>query len=359
MKRHGHLWERVCDLDNLWVAYRNARKGKVRYRQISEFDPVADQFIPKLRDVLVAGEFRTSPYKVFSLVERGKPRTIHALPFYPDRIVHHAITQVCAPIWERSLIRNTFAALPGRGIHDGVRRVARITLHSESLYVLKLDVKQFYPSVDHAVLKGLIRRQLKDAKLLTVLDEIIDSGPGLPIGNYLSQYFGNIFLSPVDHRVTSGLGFKHYFRYCDDIVVLHADKKKLQWLKGVIADELAKLRLELKSNWQVFPLAARGLDFIGYRFWPSHILVRKKTIVRLRRRLKTKRPTLNEAARVNHAARSFKGWLRYADTVKLQRVVVQPALGKVDAYVCRFRTSQAIDHNLPRRLPRTRRTAAG
>ena len=114
MKRHGHLFEKVCELDNLWVAYRNARRGKASYRQIKEFDPVAEQRIPQLRQLLLAGKYRTSPYKVFSLIERGKRRTIHALPFYPDRIVHHAITQICAPFWERSLIRNTFAALPGR-----------------------------------------------------------------------------------------------------------------------------------------------------------------------------------------------------------------------------------------------------
>jgi len=358
MKRHGHLWERVCDLDNLWVAYRNARKGKVRYRQISEFDPVADQFIPRLRDVLVAGEFRTSPYKVFSLVERGKPRTIHALPFYPDRIVHHAITQVCAPIWERSLIRNTFAALPGRGIHDGVRRVARVVLHSQGLYALKLDVKQFYPSVDHSILKQLIRRQIKDPRLLTALDEIIDSGPGLPIGNYLSQYFGNIFLSPIDHCVTSRMGFRYYFRYCDDIVVLHQEKRKLHCLKKAIEEELGHLLLEVKSNWQVFPIAARGLDFIGYRFWPTHTLVRKSTILRLKRRLKVRRPTLSEMARINHAARSISGWLKHADTAKLKRVVVQPALGEVHAYVGRFRFGQAIHHHIPRRLSRSRCAAA-
>jgi hypothetical protein len=359
MKRYGYLWEKVCELDNLLVAYQNARRGKAGYRQIKEFDPVAEAKIPELRELLLSGQFKTSEYKVFQLIERGKLRTIHALPFYPDRIVHHAITQVCAPIWERSLIRNTFAALPGRGIHDGVRRVARVTLDSEGLYVLKMDVKQFYPSVDHGILKRLIRRQIKDRTLLQVLDEIIDSGPGLPIGNYLSQYFGNLFLSPVDHRVTSGLGFRHYFRYCDDIVVMHHEKKRLHALKTEIEAELFALRLEVKGNWQVFPLASRGLDFIGYRFWPSHILVRKKTVLRLKRRLRIKRPTLNEALRVNHAARSFAGWLRYADTVRLWRTVIQPALGEVNAYASRFRASQAIHHHLLRGVSRTSCTAAG
>jgi hypothetical protein len=236
--------------------------------------------------------------------------------------------------------------------------MARVALKSEGLYVLKMDVKQFYPSVDHDILKQLIRRQIKDATLLGVLDEVIDSGPGLPIGNYLSQYFGNLYLSPVDHRVTSRLGFRHYFRYCDDIVVLHHQKKRLHVLKTEIEAELMALRLEVKKNWQVFPLANRGLDFIGYRFWPSHILVRKNTVLRLKMRLRMRRPTLNEALRVNHSARSFAGWLRYADTVRLRRVVIQPALGEVNAYVSRFRASQAIHHHLLRGVSRTSCTAA-
>jgi len=352
MKRYGHLFERVCELDNLWVAYRNARRGKVRYRQISDFDPVAEQRIPELRRLLLDGKYKTSPYKVFSLVERGKLRTIHALPFYPDRIVHHAITQICSPFWEKSLIRNTFAALPGRGIHDAVRRVTAATLGSEGLYVLKMDVKQFYPSVDHEILKAIIRKQIKDQALLRMMDEIIDSGPGLPIGNYLSQYFGNLVLSPVDHHVTARLGFGGYYRYCDDIIVLHPSKKSLHALRAQVADQLALLKLQLKGSWQVFPLAARGLDFVGYRFWPTHVLVRKKTVLRLKRRLKVKRPTLNEELRVQHAARSFAGWLRYADTVKLQRTVVLPALGHVDQYARRFRARQAIGSALPGRVQR-------
>ena len=359
MKRYGHLFEKVCELDNLWVAYRNARRGKVRYRQISDFDPVAEQRIPELRRMLLDGEYKTSPYKVFSLVERGKLRTIHALPFYPDRIVHHAITQICSPFWEKSLIRNTFAALPGRGIHDAVRRVTAATLGSEGLYVLKMDVKQFYPSVDHEILKAIIRKQIKDKVLLRMMDEIIDSGPGLPIGNYLSQYFGNIVLSPVDHLVTARLGFGSYYRYCDDIIVLHHSKKALHVLRAQVADELALLKLQLKGSWQVFPLAARGLDFVGYRFWPTHVLVRKKTVLRLRRRLRVKRPTLNEELRVQHAAKSFAGWLRYADTVKLRRTVVLPALGHVKQYIHRFRTRQAIGSALPKRLQRSCCAEAG
>jgi RNA-directed DNA polymerase len=341
MKRYGHLWEHVIHIDNLWVAYQNARRGKSRYKQIKEFDPLAEQLIPELQAMLIAGDYRTSEYKVFEMFERGKMRTIHALPFYPDRIVHHAITQVVSPIWERSLIRNTFAAIPGRGIHDAVRRVKAKILGSSKLFALKVDVKQFYPSVNHGVLKQLLARQIKDRQLLDALNEIVDSGPGLPIGNYLSQYFGNIYLSPIDHAVTAGLGYKNYFRYCDDMVILHHDKKCLHDLRRIMQELLAGLGLVMKENWQVFPIDQRGLDFVGYRFWPTHTLVRKKTILRLKRRLHTKRPTLNEALRVQHAAKSFSGWLRYADTIKLYKRVVSPALSNVNTYARRFRAHQA------------------
>ena len=162
--------------------------------------------------------------------------------------------------------------------------------------------------------------QIKDRQLLDALNEIVDSGPGLPIGNYLSQYFGNIYLSPIDHAVTAGLGYKNYFRYCDDMVILHHDKKCLHDLRRIMQELLAGLGLVMKENWQVFPIDQRGLDFVGYRFWPTHTLVRNPTILRLKLALHTKRPTLNEFPDFySTRIKSFSGWLRYGDTIKLYK----------------------------------------
>lgn len=337
MKRHGHLYEKVCDWDNIWVAYQMARRGKTKYRQVQEFDPVAEIGLRQLQGVLQAGAFRNGPYRVFNMTERGKARTIYALPFYPDRILHHAIVQVLAPIWIPSLIRDTYASIPGRGIHDAVGRVEASVAGRADLYVLKCDVRQFYPSVQHGVIKRVLRRQIKDTRLLALLDEIIDSAPGIPIGNYLSQYFGNLVLSPLDHHIKQQLGIRHYFRYCDDLVLLHPSRRYLHECRRRIAQFLVGYELELKDNWHVFPLQARGLDFVGYRFWPTHTVVRRRNIQRLKWRLQVRRMCLHEAQRTLHCTGSFRGWLRYAQTTRLRRLHVLPARARALVYLRQLR----------------------
>lgn len=116
------------------------------------------------------------------------------------------------------------------------------------------------------MLKSILRRKLKDKRLLRLLDEIIDSADGVPIGNYLSQYFANLYLTYFDHWIKEQKRVKHYFRYADDIVILASDKSYLHSLMGEIRAYLGDLKLEVKGNWQVFPVAARGIDFVGYVF---------------------------------------------------------------------------------------------
>jgi hypothetical protein len=343
MKRHGHLYEKVWDWDNLWVAYQMARRGKTKYRQVREFDPVAEIGLRQLQQTLQDESFRNGTYRIFRMTERGKERTIYALPFFPDRILHHAIVQVLAPIWVPSLIRDTYASIPGRGIHDAVGRVEGAVAGRPDLYVLKCDIRQFYPSVRHHVVKRVLRRQLKDPQLLSLLDEIIDSAPGIPIGNYLSQYFGNLVLSPLDHHIKQQLRIEHYFRYCDDLVLLHPSRRYLHECRRRIAEFLVDYELELKGNWQVFPLATRGLDFVGYRFWPTHTTVRARNVQRLRWRLQVRRMALNEAVRTLHCTGSFKGWLRYAQTKNLTRRLVLPARARAEAYLRRLSRKLLIE----------------
>ena len=156
-----------------------------------------------IHDMLKNLTFKNSPYQVFlKKTESGKIREIYKLPYFPDRIIHHCIMQIMEPIWFPTLIRDTYSSIKGRGIHDGVNRVKK-ALRDETgtRYCFKMDIKKFYPSVDHNVLKRVIRKKIKDRDLLWLLDEIIDSTKGLPIGNYLSQYFGNLYLSELYHWV--------------------------------------------------------------------------------------------------------------------------------------------------------------
>lgn len=152
---------------------------------------------------------------------------------------------------------------------------------------MKLDVRKFYPSIDHDILYEILQKKIKDKKLLALLKEIIYSADGVPIGNYLSQFFANLYLAYFDHWVKEELKCKFYFRYTDDIVVLNDNK---EFLRTVLLSMKLYLRnvlkLELKQNYQIFPVNSRGIDFVGYRFFHTHVLLRKSIKVRLFRLIK-------------------------------------------------------------------------
>ena len=179
-------------------------------------------------------------------------------------------------------------------------------------YCLKLDIQKFYPSVNHAVLKQLLRKKFKDQNLLWLLDGIIDSATGLPIGNYLSQYLANFYLSYFDHWIKEQKQVKHYFRYADDLVFLHGSKKYLHQLLADIKQYLwQNLALKVKDNYQIFPVAARGIDFVGYKFYHTHTLLRKSIKKRF------------AGMAVNNPNKksfvSYNGWATHANCKHLQK----------------------------------------
>jgi RNA-directed DNA polymerase len=310
MKRIGNLYPEFRSEQNIRLAIMNARKGKKHYREVKKIDANLDYFVLDLKKMLENREFKTSNYEIFTRKSGGKVREIFKLPYYPDRIVHHCIIQVIQQTWMDLLIRDTFSTIPGRGIHDGVNRIKAAMKDKEGTkYCLKLDIKKYYPNINHAILKRLIRRKIKDKDFLNLLDEIIDSAPGVPIGNYVSQWFGNLYLAYFDHWVKEELKCKYYYRYCDDLVILGDNKndlrEKLKAIKTYLRDNL---ELEVKLNYQVFPVDSRGLDFLGYRFFHGYTLVRKRIVKAMKKKL-------------NHpkSMASYWGWLKHADAFRLTK----------------------------------------
>lgn len=316
MKRFNNLYETIFSLDNLRLADKNARKGKSHQYGVRFFDRNKEQNLLLLQQMLIDKSFETSKYHTFTIHDSGKEREIYRLPYFPDRIVHHAIMQVVQPIWLSTFTTDTYSCIEGRGIHQAVKKL-KTTLKntSETKYCLKLDIKKYYPSVNHDILKQIIRKKIKDADLLTLLDKIIDSAPGLPIGNYLSQYFANLYLAYLDHYCKENLHVKYYFRYADDIVILHHDKEHLHSLLKKIDTYLSeKLNLVVKSNYQVFPVDIRGIDFLGYVFRHTHILLRKGIKQRFARMMK-KHADNPEKKAASYA--SYKGWAEHCNSRNL------------------------------------------
>lgn len=323
MKRVGHVFDKIVSVDNLRRADIIARKGKLRTYGVREHDKKCEEHIQSLHEMLVNGTFKTSPYFVFKIYE-PKERIIYRLPYYPDRIVHHAIMNILEPIWVGMFTTDTYSCIKKRGIHGCAKAVKR-ALHNDpdgTTYCLKLDIRKFYPSVDHEILKQVIRRKIKDVKLLHLLDEIIDSvDAGIPIGNYLSQYFANVYLTYFDHWLKETLHIKHYFRYADDIVILSSSKEQLRTWFAQIRDYLwNNLKLSVKDNWQVFPVDARGIDYVGYVFRHKYTRLRKNIKKNLcHRAAKIRKLDLLYIPRTKMKRwfASWWGWCKYCDSKHL------------------------------------------
>jgi RNA-directed DNA polymerase len=276
MKRIANLYPLICSIENLRVADEKASKGKSWQRGVREHARNRDENLLALHRMLVDKTYVTSPYKIFKVYE-PKERDVYRLPFFPDRIVHHAVMNILEPIFLKVFTGDSYSCIKGKGIHAAVRGVkAALRDRPGTTYCLKLDIKKFYPNVDHDILKALLRRKFKDPDLLSLFDGVIDSADGLPIGNYLSQYFANFYLTYFDHWIKEVKGVKYYFRYCDDLVFLGSDKSALHELLAAIRWYLEdNLSLSVKENYQLFPVEARGIDFVGYKFFHTHTLLRK------------------------------------------------------------------------------------
>lgn len=343
MKRISGLFERIISIDNLRLADQKARQGKAHTYGVQLHDRNREANIAALHDKLEAGTFKTSEYNTF-LIHEPKERVIYRLPYYPDRIVHHAIMNVMEPIWVGIFTANTYSCIKGRGIQAAADKVKQAIKSDPDgcAYCLKIDIRKFYPSVDHEILKVIVRRKIKDTRLLALLDGIIDSTDGLPIGNYLSQYLANLILAYFDHWLKEGKRVKHYFRYADDIVIFHSDKAFLRTLLADIEAYIShRLKLQVKDNKQIFPVATshrdkagRGVDFLGYVFFLRETRLRKSIKQNLARRIANIRhrkhqPT--EKAFLQEIA-SWWGWCKHSDSRKL---II--SLNKVSPYEIQFR----------------------
>lgn len=308
--------------ENLLLAFVRAKRGKSWQSAIKRVEQDLDGNLERLRESLVNKTFTTSLYRLKTIYE-PKKRTIYRLPFYPDRIVQHALMNVVEPLWEALFIADSYACRRGKGLHAGSRRTMEFVRRYK--YCLKGDISQFYPSLDHDILFAIIQRKIKCRDALWLLEDIIYSLPGgknVPIGNYTSQWFGNLYLNELDQFLKHDLEIKAYVRYCDDFCLFHDDKeflwKALERLTAFLQDCL-RLRLSKKD---LFPVS-RGVDFLGYRHFPKYLLLRKSTSKRVKARIK-QLPGLLAKGKISFeqfrsSLASTLGWLKWANAHNFRR----------------------------------------
>lgn len=284
MKRYKHLWDEFISMENLELAAKKAVKSKKSKWTTRVFEKNKTEYLKKLQQMLINGEFNTSPYRVRKIYE-PKERLIYILPLYPDHIVHHALINILGPIWQASFIRDSYACIPDKGLHKASHAVMRFIRRNK--YVLQCDVRKFYPSINHQVIFDVIKKKIADSRLLAVLHNIIWSCGGetnLPIGNLTSQWMGNVYLNELDHFVKEQLHCRDYIRYCDDFCLFANDKKILHEYEKKIGRFLQeKLKLQFSKS-AVYP-TKRGIAFIGYRHFRKFILLRKYGAAKMRRHI--------------------------------------------------------------------------
>ena len=304
MKKYDNLYDEICAFRNLLLASKKAKKGKRNILYVQKFEIELEKELHQLKKELTEKTYKPGKYKEFYIYE-PKKRMISAAP-YRDRIVHHALCNIIEPIYEKSFIQDSYANRKRKGTHAALNRFNEFA--QENVYVLKCDIKKYFPSIDHEILKQVVREKIECKGTLELIDKIIDnSNPqeqiityfynddlftpherkkGIPIGNLTSQFLANVFLDKLDNFIESKLGINKYIRYVDDFVIFGNNKQELMSCLIKIEAYLDELRLILNKNKTKIYSIKKGAKFLGFKMFSNFRLVQRSNIIRAKSRFK-------------------------------------------------------------------------
>ena len=330
MKRVGYIYEKICSIDNIKRAILKASECKRSRPNVKKILDDMDGYARKIQSMLKNHSYVPSPYRVSVIHDNcaGKDRTIYKPKFYPDQIIHWSLMlQLQAPIM-RGMYAWSCGSIPGRGVHYCKKHIEKIIRqdHKNTKYCLKMDISKFYPSINKDLLKTSFRSLIKDGEALWLIDTIIDSSEvGIPIGNYTSQWFANWYLQSLDHYIKEVLHVKHYYRYVDDMVLFGRNKKELHKVHKAIEQYLNDCKsLTIKGNWQVFRFDKRGLDFLGFRFFRTRTVLRKRNALKLRRIVRKTSKKTHISAHTAMRVMSYLGWLKHCNSENFYNKYIKP-----------------------------------
>lgn len=334
MRTYNNLFNKLIQPENLFRAWEEFKRDKGRKEDVLEFEKNLESEIFKLYRELKSETYRHSGYQSFYISD-PKRRHIHKA-IVRDRVLHHAIMNILYPLYDKTFIDNSFSCRVGKGTHkgvDAVRSMARKVSRNNTrpCYFLKCDIEKFFDSINHDILIGILRKRIRDDRLMNLLTEVIESfvsdrstlfeRTGVPIGNLTSQLFANIYMDAFDQHIKHVLKVKHYARYTDDFIVVSDSKEYLISLIPKISHSLAEL-LKVKIHPKKISLVKynQGIDFLGYIIFPEYTLVRKRTVRRISRRIDEKIILYKngelEKDRLDATLSSYLGVLSHADAYR-------------------------------------------
>ncbi len=339
VKTYNSLFDKIVSFENLLLASKKAQRGKRFKESTSLFNLDLERELLQIQEELTERTYRHGAYHDF-VVYDPKRRVISAAP-YRDRVVHHALCNVIEPLFDKTFIFDSYACRVGKGTHAAVDRYADFA--QKNRYVLKCDIQKYFHSIDHERLIETILRKIRCDKTLWLMKEIVGSRrdrshtfyfpgddlfapylrtKGIPIGNLTSQFFANVYLNGFDHFVKEELKCRYYIRYVDDFVVLDDVKERLHEIKARMEDYLGSLRLRLHERKCRVYRTSDGINFLGYRIFPTYRLLKKGNALRMKRRLeklsRLYRDGLITFEKINQSIQSWIGHASHADTYLLR-----------------------------------------
>ena len=342
MKSYNHLYEKYLTTENYLLAMHDATSGKFskkrKKRLAMWYRDHFEELKPKIMDY--AEHFHNAhhhPVEIYDGIRRKK-RTIIP-PTMMEQVVHHMLINVLKPIFMKGMYEHSYGSIPGRGAHLAKKRIEKWIREGgrNVKYCLKMDIRHYFDSIPHDILKAKLARLIHDERILAILFEIIDvTEVGIPLGFYTSQWLSNWYLQDLDHFIKEKLKAKYYARYMDDMVVFGSSKRKLHEIRKAISEYLAtNLGLELKSNWQVYLFnyrrkdgseTGRDLDFMGFRFFRTRTTLRKTLMLKASRKARkiNRKPRPLQTLHDYKQMLSYLGWLTHSNTYDAYRRRVKP-----------------------------------
>jgi retron-type reverse transcriptase len=343
MKRYGNLYPQILQFENLLLAARNAQKGKRFQKSVLQFNHELETHLFQLQRELAEKTYQPGNYTTF-YIQEPKERMISAAP-YRDRVVHHALCNIIVPLIEPSFTRDSYANRKGFGTHRALRQFTQY--YRSNPYILQCDIKKYFASIDHDILKTLIRRKIKCRDTLWLVEQIIDNSNeqepqieyfpgddllaplqrrrGLPIGNLTSQFFANIYLNGLDHFIREQLKCSQYVRYVDDFALFADERQFLVEARFAIEQYLERLRLKIHPIKSQLFSTQFGANFLGFRIFQDRLRVRRNNLHRARSRLRQLQKDY-ERGKIDwlDVERSLSSWqahLNHGDTYQLQKQI--------------------------------------
>ena len=349
MKTYNKLYKKLYSTDNLLSAFKKAKKGKSKRNYVINFELNLEKNLAILQRDLRLKKYNPTKLKKF-IVRDPKTRTIHS-SIFRDRIIHHAIVNILNPIYEKIFIYDSFASRKLKGTHRAVKRfeyfVNKVSSSGQKIkqpfnnnsikgYVLKADIKHYFATIDHKVLLNILRKKIKDEDFIKLIKIVLDNfeiqikTKGLPLGNYTSQFFANIYLNHLDYFIKHKLKAKYYIRYVDDFVILHKDKRVLLKYTNKIEKYLKFLKLELHPEKSEIYALRNGITFLGYRIFYHYRLLRKRNIRYFSKRFKEKiefyRRGLIDDKELKGFIDGWNGYSKFANTYhsnkKIEKIII-------------------------------------